>query len=57
MRGASTCDTDSSTLILEEYPKQNTHFLDENGITFFQYGIPGNKEPFVQSACGGQRQP
>lgn len=37
------------TLILEDYPEQNIQFLDENGITFFQYGIPGNKEPFVQS--------
>ena len=36
------------TLILEEYPEQNMQFLEENGITFFQYGIPGNKEPFVQ---------
>lgn len=36
------------TLILEEYPEQNTKFLDEEGITFFQFGIPGNKEPFVQ---------
>lgn len=36
------------TLILEEYPEQNTRFLDDEGITFFQYGIPGNKEPFVQ---------
>lgn len=36
------------TLILEDYPEQNTQFLDENGITFFQFGIPGNKEPFVQ---------
>ena len=35
------------TLILEEYPEQNTKFLDDNGITFYQYGIPGNKEPFV----------
>lgn len=40
----------TSTLILEDYPEQNIDFLDENGITFFQYGIPGNKEPFVQSA-------
>ena len=37
------------TLILEDYPEQNINFLDENGIKFFQYGIPGNKEPFVQS--------
>ncbi|CAO1633189.1 unnamed protein product [Jaminaea pallidilutea] len=36
------------TLILEEYPDQNTKFLDDEGITFFQFGIPGNKEPFVQ---------
>lgn len=36
------------TLILEEYPEQNMQFLDQNGITFFQFGIPGNKEPFVQ---------
>ena len=36
------------TLILEDYPEQNIQFLDENGIRFFQYGIPGNKEPFVQ---------
>lgn len=36
------------TLILEEYPEQNTEFLDDEGITFYQFGIPGNKEPFVQ---------
>ncbi|KAK0563997.1 tyrosine-protein phosphatase siw14 [Tilletia horrida] len=36
------------TLILEEYPSSNTTFLEENGIQFFQFGIPGNKEPFVQ---------
>lgn len=36
------------TLILEEYPEQNTKFLDEEGIIFYQFGIPGNKEPFVQ---------
>lgn len=35
------------TLILEEYPAPNTAFLEENGIQFFQFGIPGNKEPFV----------
>ncbi|KAJ9474191.1 Inositol phosphatase SIW14 [Pseudozyma hubeiensis] len=35
------------TLILEEYPETNSSFLDSNGITFFQFGIPGNKEPFV----------
>ncbi|OZJ01672.1 hypothetical protein BZG36_05429 [Bifiguratus adelaidae] len=36
------------TLILEEYPEQNMKFLQENGIQFFQFGIAGNKEPFVQ---------
>jgi len=41
------------TLILEDYPEQNIQFLDENGIRFFQYGIPGNKEPFVQSTLYG----
>ncbi|KAL1918092.1 uncharacterized protein VTP21DRAFT_3358 [Calcarisporiella thermophila] len=35
------------TLILEEYPDQNMKFLKENDIQFFQFGIPGNKEPFV----------
>ncbi|PWN43356.1 protein-tyrosine phosphatase, partial [Ceraceosorus guamensis] len=36
------------TLILEEYPAQNMKFLHDEGIRFFQFGIPGNKEPFVQ---------
>ncbi|TPX33738.1 hypothetical protein SmJEL517_g03487 [Synchytrium microbalum] len=35
------------TLILEEYPEGNKKFLDENGIRLFQFGVPGNKEPFV----------
>ncbi|KAI9168382.1 tyrosine-protein phosphatase siw14 [Blastocladiella emersonii ATCC 22665] len=35
------------TLILEEYPEQNVKFLEENGITLFQFGVAGNKEPFV----------
>lgn len=35
------------TLILEEYPEQNQQFLAENGIRFFQFGVAGNKEPFV----------
>ncbi|GBC01991.1 hypothetical protein RclHR1_04400014 [Rhizophagus clarus] len=34
------------TLILEEYPEQNTKFLETNDIKFFQFGIAGNKEPF-----------
>ncbi|KAH8552124.1 tyrosine-specific protein phosphatase family protein [Umbelopsis sp. PMI_123] len=36
------------TLILEEYPEQNMKFLEENNIKFLQFGIAGNKEPFVQ---------
>ncbi|CAI2181053.1 15271_t:CDS:2 [Funneliformis geosporum] len=36
------------TLILEEYPAQNMKFLEANDIKFFQFGIAGNKEPFVQ---------
>ncbi|KAG0167272.1 hypothetical protein DFQ29_000541, partial [Apophysomyces sp. BC1021] len=36
------------TLILEEYPEQNMIFLEEQGIKFLQFGIAGNKEPFVQ---------
>jgi tyrosine-protein phosphatase SIW14 len=35
------------TLILEEYPEQNALFLKENNIKLFQFGVPGNKEPFV----------
>jgi len=30
-------------LILEEYPEQNMRFLNDEGIKFFQFGIPGNK--------------
>ncbi|KAL9556925.1 hypothetical protein MBANPS3_001636 [Mucor bainieri] len=36
------------TLILEEYPEQNMKFLEEQNIQFLQFGIAGNKEPFVQ---------
>ncbi|KAF9192141.1 hypothetical protein BGZ50_008784 [Haplosporangium sp. Z 11] len=36
------------TLILEDYPDQNMKFLKENNVTLFQFGIAGNKEPFVQ---------
>ena len=35
------------TLILEEYPDANTAFLQSSGIQLFQFGVPGNKEPFV----------
>lgn len=31
----------------EPYPESNTEFLKSNGITLFQFGIEGNKEPFV----------
>ncbi|KAJ3224341.1 hypothetical protein HK099_008585 [Clydaea vesicula] len=34
------------TLILEDYPELNQNFLKKNGITFFQFGVAGNKEPF-----------
>ncbi|KAF9172174.1 Tyrosine-protein phosphatase dsp1 [Mortierella sp. AD011] len=36
------------TLILEDYPDQNMKFLKENNVKLFQFGIAGNKEPFVQ---------
>ncbi|KNC97164.1 hypothetical protein, variant [Spizellomyces punctatus DAOM BR117] len=35
------------TLILEEYPDQNKKFMEENKIKLFQFGVAGNKEPFV----------
>ncbi|KAJ1558765.1 hypothetical protein HK096_005134, partial [Nowakowskiella sp. JEL0078] len=35
------------TLILEDYPEQNMKFLEENNIKLFQFGVAGNKEPFV----------
>ena len=35
------------TLILEEYPIANSKFLSENSIQLLQFGVPGNKEPFV----------
>lgn len=35
------------TLILEDYPQVNLDFLEANGIQFYQFGVPGNKEPFV----------
>ncbi|XP_022771738.1 probable tyrosine-protein phosphatase At1g05000 isoform X2 [Durio zibethinus] len=31
----------------EPYPEANTEFLKSNGIRLFQFGIEGNKEPFV----------
>ncbi|BGO98356.1 Inositol phosphatase SIW14 [Rhodotorula toruloides] len=34
-------------LVQETYPEENLEFLRSEGIQFFQFGIPGNKEPFV----------
>ena len=38
-----------STLFPEEYPAVNSQFMKEAGIEHFQIGMPGNKEPFVNS--------
>eukprot|EP00732_Lithocolla_globosa_P004143 Lithocolla_globosa_v1_NODE_3662_length_1610_cov_22.238432.p1 type:complete len:197 gc:universal NODE_3662_length_1610_cov_22.238432:483-1073(+) len=35
------------TLILEEYPTLNLRFNEENNVVLLQFGVPGNKEPFV----------
>ncbi|KCV71539.1 hypothetical protein H696_02475 [Fonticula alba] len=35
------------TLILEDYPEPNLRFMEENNIQLLQFGVPGNKEPFV----------
>ncbi|KAI8823632.1 tyrosine phosphatase family-domain-containing protein [Fimicolochytrium jonesii] len=35
------------TLILEDYPDQNKRFMEEHNIRLFQFGVAGNKEPFV----------
>jgi tyrosine-protein phosphatase SIW14 len=35
------------TLVQEDYPAENLAFLESAGIKFFQFPIPGNKEPFV----------
>ncbi|KAK9763782.1 tyrosine-protein phosphatase siw14 [Basidiobolus ranarum] len=35
------------TLILEDYPDQNMKFLEASGIQLLQFGVAGNKEPFV----------
>lgn len=34
-------------LVPDEYPQENLNFLETNGIRFFQVGMSGNKEPFV----------
>jgi len=33
--------------VQEPYPPENLAFLNSAGIQFFQFPIPGNKEPFV----------
>ncbi|KAJ9063970.1 tyrosine-protein phosphatase siw14 [Entomophthora muscae] len=35
------------TLILEDYPTQNVKFCEEHNIKIYQFGVAGNKEPFV----------
>jgi hypothetical protein len=40
-------DADGRTLVQEDYPEENLAFLESAGINFFQFPIPGNKEPFV----------
>ncbi|KAJ8097017.1 tyrosine phosphatase family-domain-containing protein [Lipomyces tetrasporus] len=34
-------------LVPEQYPEDNVRFMKENNIKFFQVGMSGNKEPFV----------
>lgn len=34
-------------LIPEQYPEENLEFMKSENISFFQVGMPGNKEPFV----------
>ena len=36
------------TLMLEAYPEANLSFYAENGMRFVQFGVSGNKEPFVE---------
>ena len=43
----SVDDVDRRTLVQEDYPEENLAFLESAGINFFQFPIPGNKEPFV----------
>ncbi|KAF0702877.1 hypothetical protein AaE_015660 [Aphanomyces astaci] len=35
------------TLVLEDYPLSNNEFNKLNNVTLLQFGVPGNKEPFV----------
>ncbi|GAA6062998.1 hypothetical protein JCM10212_004980 [Sporobolomyces blumeae] len=36
------------TLVQEEYPEENLTFLREQGISFYQFSLPANKDPFVR---------
>ena len=33
--------------MLEDYPLANTEFNKMHGVKLLQFGVPGNKEPFV----------
>ena len=35
------------TLVLEDYPAANVAFNRQHGVKLLQFGVPGNKEPFV----------
>ncbi|CDK27695.1 unnamed protein product [Kuraishia capsulata CBS 1993] len=35
-------------LIPEDYPEENSSFIQDHNIKFFQIGMEGNKEPFVK---------
>lgn len=35
------------TLVPESMPDNVLEFYEKNGITLYQFGVPGNKEPFV----------
>ncbi|CAI5719011.1 unnamed protein product [Peronospora destructor] len=41
------------TLVLEDYPLANTEFNRMHGIKLLQFGVPGNKEPFVDISEDG----
>ena len=41
------------TLVLEDYPLANSEFNRMHGIKLLQFGVPGNKEPFVDIPEGG----
>lgn len=40
------------TLVLETYPEGHAQFLRQEGISLMQFGLPGNKEPFVHVPPG-----